>query len=254
MDPRVRLHRMTQNGGTYLARNAALDLAKGKFVTCQDADDWAHPRRLELQARALLADPDTPATRSYCLRVQEDLHFQRPGYETRQENAVSLMFRREQALKTVGYFDRSRKAADTEYRRRLELATGRTVTDLHAPLSMYRMGSGSLSRADFTPGWHHPARVVYRNAYDRWHKWSAPRGDYFLGRFPEERPFAIPQPFQIDQKSIEERPPHYDVILLADWRKNGVDARAPLAEVETLNRAGYRVGIAHLESFSQMTQ
>src|SRR5690625_3674563 len=164
------------------------------------------------------------------------------------------MFRREQALKTVGYFDRSRKAADTEYRRRLELATGRTVTDLHAPLSMYRMGSGSLSRADFTPGWHHPARVVYRNAYDRWHKWSAPRGDYFLGRFPEERPFAIPQPFQIDQNSIEERPTHDDVILLADWRKNGVDARAPLAEVETLNRAGYRVGIAHLESFSQMTQ
>lgn len=254
-DSRIRLYRMERNGGTYLARNAALDLASGEFVTCQDADDWSHPRRLELQAKALLVDPDASASRSFCLRVQEDLHFQRPGYETRQENAVSLMFRRDQALQTIGYFDRSRKAADTEYRRRLELATGRTVTDLPAPLSMYRMGSGSLSRADFTPGWHHPARVIYRNAYDRWHKWSVRRRSrLYLERFSESRPFAIPQAFQLDQSSIAESPPHYDVVLLSDWHILGPDQRALLADIDVLTGAGYRVGIAHCESYFHMSQ
>ncbi len=253
LDDRVRVHRMDQNGGTYLARNAALDIARGELVTVQDADDWSHPRRIELQARALLADPSTPATRSFCLRVSEDLVFQRPGYETSQENASSLMFRREQALAAVGYFDRSRKSADTEYRRRLELATGALTTDLPAPLALVRMAGGSLSRADFTPGWHHVSRFVYRAAYERWHAHLAAGGDPYLPRFPDERRFAVPQRFQVDQASVAARPPHYDVVLLSDWRRLGAAQRALLEAAAALTGGGYRVGIAHRESFWGLT-
>ncbi|AXH96753.1 CDP-glycerol glycerophosphotransferase family protein [Ornithinimicrobium avium] len=253
LDERVRVHRMDQNGGTYLARNAALDIARGELVTVQDADDWSHPRRIELQTRALLADPETPATRSFCLRVSEDLVFTRPGYETSQENASSLMFRREQALATVGYFDRSRKSADTEYRRRLELATGRLSTDLPAPLALVRMAGGSLSRADFTPGWHHVSRFVYRAAYERWHAGLAAGADPYLPRFADQRRFAIPQRFQVDQASVAQRPPHYDVVLLSDWRLIGAAQRALLSEVDALTGAGYRVGIAHRESYLALT-
>ncbi len=253
LDERVQVHRMDENGGTYLARNAALDIATGELVTVQDADDWSHPRRIELQARALLADPATPATRSFCLRVSEDLVFQRPGYEVSQENASSLMFRREQVLATVGYFDRSRKSADTEFRRRLELATGALTTDLPAPLAIVRMAAGSLSRADFTPGWHHVSRFVYRAAYERWHARLAAGEDPYLPRFPQERRFAVPQRFQVDQASVAERPPHYDVVLLSDWRHLGTAQQALLDQAAVLTGAGYRVGVAHRESFLRMT-
>lgn len=254
LDPRVRIHRMAQNSGTYMARNAALDLASGEFVTCQDADDWSHPRRIELQARALLADPAASASRSYCIRVNEDLTFQRPGYEPSQANAASLMFRREQALATIGYFDNARKGADTEFRLRLELATGLPTIDLTAPLAMVRMASGSLSRADFTPGWHHVSRYVYRSAYTQWHADIRDGADPRLPRVQTARRFAIPQRFQLDQVSIHERPPHYDVVFLSDWRLNGGAQQELLAEIDALSSVGYRVGVAHRESYWHMNR
>lgn len=253
LDARVQVHRMDRNGGTYLARNAALDIASGELVTVQDADDWSHPRRIELQAKVLLADPGIPATRSYCLRVSEDLVLQRPGYETSQENASSFMFRREQALATAGYFDRSRKSADTEFRRRLELATGALTTDLRVPLAVVRMAGGSLSRADFVPGWHHPSRYIYRAAYERWHARLTSGADPYLPRFQQERRFAVPQRFQIDQESLAVRPPHYDVVLLGDWRHLGPAQRAMLGQVRALVGAGYRVGLTHRESYQDLS-
>ncbi|WP_022918987.1 bifunctional glycosyltransferase/CDP-glycerol:glycerophosphate glycerophosphotransferase [Ruania albidiflava] len=254
LDERVRVHRMDRNEGTYVARNAALDLARGELVTFQDADDWSHPRRIELQAKALLASPWTPATRSYCLRVSEDLVFQRPGYETSQENASSLMFRREQVLTTIGYFDRARKSADTEFRRRLEIAFGAAVRDVRAPLAMVRMAQGSLSRADFTPGWHHVSRYVYRGAYERWHAHLAGGADPYLPRFQERRRFAVPQRFQVDQDVLSLHPPHYDLVLLCDWRFLTERRRRLLEEATALGGAGYRVGLAYRESYVDMSR
>ncbi|WP_420113210.1 CDP-glycerol glycerophosphotransferase family protein [Pseudactinotalea sp.] len=254
MDPRVRVHRMERNGGTYTARNMAMDIASGEIVTCQDSDDWSHPRRIELQVRPLLDDPGVSSTRSYCFRVKEDLTFQRPGYDPTQAHAASLMFRREQALAAVGYFDNARKAADTEYRMRLELVTGATSVDLKAPLAMYRMGSGSLSRADFTPGWHHVSRWVYRCAYAQWHALIARGADPWLPRIQDERRFAIPQRFQIDQQSCREHPPEYDVVVLSDWRLHGTAQQDLLAEIDVLAGAGYRVGVAHGESYRHVNR
>lgn len=255
LDPRVRVHRMERNRGTYVARNAGLDLATGDLVTFQDADDWSHPRRIERQAQALLADETAPASRSLCLRVSEDLRFQRPGYQPMQANAASLMIRREQALATVGYFDQARKGADTEYRRRLEAVAGRDVLDVEEPLAMVRMNAGSLSRADFTPGWHHASRWVYRLAYGRWH--DAIRegaADARLPREPGPRRFAIPQRFAVEQEAIQADPPRYDAVLLSDWRLHGPTQRALLAQADLLREAGMRVGLAHRESYGHMSR
>jgi O-antigen biosynthesis protein len=58
-DPRVRLHRRTENGGIVAASNDALTMAEGEFVVLLDHDDALHPDALQLVAEAIDAHPDT---------------------------------------------------------------------------------------------------------------------------------------------------------------------------------------------------
>lgn len=52
-DSRLRLINKPKNEGLAFARNAGLKAAKGRYVAWLDADDFAHPRRLERQVRIL---------------------------------------------------------------------------------------------------------------------------------------------------------------------------------------------------------
>ncbi len=55
-DPRVRVVRQ-DNAGLTRALIAGCALARGRYIARQDADDWSHPERLEIQLRLLEADP-----------------------------------------------------------------------------------------------------------------------------------------------------------------------------------------------------
>jgi glycosyltransferase involved in cell wall biosynthesis len=46
------------HGGNAVARNAGLDAAKSEWIAFLDADDFWHPRKLELQYNAILTDPE----------------------------------------------------------------------------------------------------------------------------------------------------------------------------------------------------
>jgi glycosyltransferase involved in cell wall biosynthesis len=51
-DPRVRLHRKSSEArGLAASKNLGAELARGEFLAYQDADDFSHPERLELQLR-----------------------------------------------------------------------------------------------------------------------------------------------------------------------------------------------------------
>lgn len=168
MDPRVRVLRMPRNGGSYLGRAAAVADSHGTYITFQDADDWSHPSRIELQVRALEADPAAPMSRSRAVRAKDDLTHQWLGYRAIRENASSLLLRRSVLGRTGGFLP-VRKGADSEFAERVALLAG-PIVDVPAPLAITRLRSGSLSRGDFTFSWMAPDRFRFRASFTAWHR------------------------------------------------------------------------------------
>ncbi len=244
LDPRVRIVKQAANGGTYLGRNAGLDEARGEFVTGQDDDDWSHPRRIERQIAPLLADTALRGTRSQCFRVSPDLRFTRPGQEPTSANGSSLLFRREQALATAGYFDSVRKGADTEYLSRLTQGQPETVLDLETPLAFVRVTDTTLSSGEFAVGWMAESRRDYRLQYRHWHERNLPEP---LPRDPRIRAFPAPAAFRRGIPGAAAVRQHYDVVVLGEWQSSGGPSTALLDEVRAVAAAGFRVGVAHVE-------
>ncbi len=52
-DGRVNAIKNSYNVGPYVSKNIGLRFAQGKYFTCHDADDWAHPQRIENDYLAL---------------------------------------------------------------------------------------------------------------------------------------------------------------------------------------------------------
>src|SRR5699024_2914297 len=69
LDERIRFISQEDNRGTYTARNTGIAAAKGEYVAFQDADDWSHPQRLELQLQPLEDDQSLLATRGLAARA-----------------------------------------------------------------------------------------------------------------------------------------------------------------------------------------
>lgn len=167
-DPRARLLTMNVNGGSYLARQAAIAQSRGAYVTFQDADDWSHPERIERQVALLEADLSAPASRSQAVRARDDLTHQWIGSSVIRINASSLMVRRE-VLDRLGPFLPIRRGADSEYAERIGALAGQ-IADTGTPLAVTRLRSGSLSRADFQYQWTAPDRLAFRGTYRARHR------------------------------------------------------------------------------------
>lgn len=245
LDARITVLRQPVNRGTYAARNLALSVSSGEFVTFQDADDWSHPERIERQVRPLLADLDYVSTHSACVRASPELVFQRLAYPAyRRLNASSHLFRRT-VLDRLGGFDRVRKGADTEFHRRLEAVFPRRSLRVWAPLAFVRLGGGSLSRTDFLPGWVRPDRAEYRDAMLFWHKAIEGGADPRLSPGLEPWPLTAPRDF-LRGSGVELTNP--DVLAVADWTMDDSLHRATVDEVRNLAESGVRTGVVHARS------
>ncbi|WP_407352681.1 glycosyltransferase [Luteimonas sp. R10] len=253
LDSRVRIINHPVNKGTYAARNTALIEAAGEFVTFQDADDYSHPRRIELQVKPMIEDPKVKATRSASVRVSPEMILANPGSPAIQSNASSLMFRREEVVEKIGFFDTVRKAADTEYALRIAASFNYPIVELNPkmPLALVRIEAGSLSRSEFKPGWRHEARTAYREAYDVWHE-EIRSGKASPYRSVEEHPRSFPAPrrFWITPPTS---PPTYDVVFIGDWRQYGGPQKSMIEEIRALHARGFRLAVSHMEAFRFMT-
>lgn len=245
LDERITLVRLSENRGTYAARNRGLALARGALITGQDDDDWSHPRRLELQARILDEEHETPAVRVASLPAHANLTRSRVGYGYLGENSSSLMFRAEWRDAVGGHLP-VRKAADNEFHHRLEAVSGQRVRVLRDPLTIVRVAPDSLSRSDYRAGWSHPARRAFRSAYTLWHARSK---DLWVDPLAPP-PIPVPRRFEIQSRAREK----FDVVFAGDWRQYGGPQRSMLEEIAALLERGLRVGVLHLEAARFMSE
>ncbi|MVW73290.1 glycosyltransferase [Bordetella sp. 15P40C-2] len=194
-DSRVRLISHDRTGGAYVARNSALAVADGDFITVHDADDWSHPEKLERQVSAILAHSNCMASLSFWVRCTPELEFRRWNMTGGwiYPNTSSLMFRRE-VFNRLGYWDRVSVNADSEYLLRLKSAFGAgACIDVlpNVPLSFGRILPNSLTNATST---HLRTQIAgvrkeYQAAAGAWHKSAV---DFFIPRHPSSRAFPAP--------------------------------------------------------------
>lgn len=252
LDRRVRVIRKAVNGGTYRARNTALRLARGDYVVVLDSDDRWHPQTLELCLAPLLQDRRLLATRAQGVRIPESLVLTRPGYQPRFPSAATVVFRSREVLGRIGFFDPTRKGADTEFARRLEASCGPVVQDVPATTTLLRAGDSTLSAGEFRAGWRHPARHQYKSLYGAWHERirsgaASPYLDPALGRvFPEPLRWEGPADVTLA------RPRSFDLCLAGDWRRFGGPQRSMVEEIRAARSAGLQVAVMHLEALRFM--
>lgn len=243
LDSRITVISSRENRGTYAARNIGYAAALGDYITGQDDDDWSHPQRIERQMNYMRQNPEAIGCRVGAIRCDENLLRTRAGHLPHGQNASSLLVRKE-GHEAIGGFLEARKAADTEYYLRLTAVTGRTVGDLKIPLSIIRILSDSLSRADFSSGWKHNSRRSFRSAYEYWHRNSSL--DQLRVDQEQVPRVAVPERFQIDPTN-ERR---FDFVIAGHWEEEGSLVQSMLEEVRGLLHGNHSVAILNLESAS----
>jgi predicted Zn-dependent protease len=172
-DQRVRPLGTPQNAGTYACRNLAIGAARGAFVTFHDADDWMHPRRIEIEMEAF-SEPSVLAVNSRWFRMDAAgrVRFV-PRSSPIYANPSFMLFRAE-ALRRLGCYDGVRASADTEmlWRARLVLGSDAIVVLPHV-LTIGAARPDSLTTNSATGmdvfGFN-ALRVDYHEAYIHWHR------------------------------------------------------------------------------------
>lgn len=252
-DPRIRVHKMEVNGGTYRARNYAIThLATGDFITVHDDDDWSHPRKIETQVRQLIERPSLVANMSLLSRATPDLVFARINNNPvfTQPNYSSLMFRRSPVIERIGFWDLVNRSADAEFHDRLKAEFGAQAAGVAGEdiLSFLRVRPDSLTSGEIARGYIDRRRLWYQQSSREWHTRAKQDGDSLhLAAFPESpRPFSAPVNMigsKNDQGAVE-----VDVLYVTDFRFPGGNSSLAAIEIELLVGAGYRVGVMHLAS------
>lgn len=197
LDPRIRISQQPVNGGTYRARNRALQMARGEFFTCNDSDDWAHPTRIENLILPLLTNGNLIVSMGKLFRVSSELGVKPRLGGYAQEDASSLCYRREPVVSSIGYYDSVPFGADNEFRSRLERTFGVTPFLTDKPLLISDWSRRSLSggiELGFSDG---GTRSIKRTKYRASYLESHARGELYMSYEDEPLSIQATEPEQI---------------------------------------------------------
>ncbi|MFD2741606.1 glycosyltransferase family 2 protein [Sulfitobacter aestuarii] len=137
-DTRVKILRNKRNVGPYVSKNIALMRAQGDYITGHDADDWAHPERLENHIRAATKEGrNLKASLNYMVRIRADGFFGHIGKITgfsldgaTRKASISCLFEEKFLKERLGYWDSVRFGGDSEMISRAKRLLGDDFADL----------------------------------------------------------------------------------------------------------------------------
>ncbi|UPT65208.1 MAG: glycosyltransferase [Sphingobacteriales bacterium JAD_PAG50586_3] len=116
-DPRIKFYHNTQNLGYLQTWNKLAALAKGEYITFQDADDYCAPNRIELLLNYMLTNPTCGACGSNYIWVSEDdKELKQSNFElthagitkampAKYEFIGSALMIKKEVLSTIGYYN-----------------------------------------------------------------------------------------------------------------------------------------------------
>ncbi|MDV7141407.1 glycosyltransferase [Tropicimonas sp. TH_r6] len=206
-DSRVKIFRNKVNVGPYVAKNIMVSMASGDWITGHDADDWAHPQRLEHHLGAVLKSPTPPrASLPLMLRLLPDgsldrftpiSHFSIDGIA--REAPIACVFNAGFLRDDLGSWDCVRFGADSEMIGRARKLLGDECRS-HDQIAMFAMSFEDSLTNHATHGVSRTTgpsqiRKDYAAAWRNWHKTiDADRPGTARLPFPpedaSERPFA----------------------------------------------------------------
>ncbi len=208
-DARIRVLPLRHKGGPYIAKNVALPLTKGEFVTVHDADDWAMPTRLADQLAPLLGQGPAKVSMGYSLRMTMR------GEVTKISRSApsswdgvlnychpSPLFNTAYFREKLGAWDSALFGGDTEIMERVMSFEPHRLIVLTIPVMFQLDAPGTLTRSPATyvgPDGAAPIRDLYRQSWKGWHAKhsSLPRLE-----FPQrKRIFAVPEGLQLHSLS-----------------------------------------------------
>lgn len=222
-DARVKLLRNRLNVGPYVSKNLALAVAQGVYITGHDADDWAHPQRLQQQMQRMAdgAVQGQIATMGGMLRMSADGLFSsltKQGMTSvdgaLRDAPISCLFDAAFLRRELGHFDSVRFGADGELIERMARIAGARFDRSHQLLMICLDAAGNLTR-DPTHGNSpltgiSPTRRAYRDQWRTWHRQIAKPEDAYLPFPLQARMFDVPKGLAV---------PYADVQALVDSHK-----------------------------------
>ena len=208
-DHRISVIPLKQNQGAYAARNAGMQAAIGDFLTVHDADDWSHPMKLALQAQTLIDDESIVASLSHWTRVSKDLELgswkDPSGWSGLCHRNISSLMIRRQVIEEIGFWDKVRCSADTEYYYRLQIYYGQGCLKEvlpGVPLAMGRLSTGSLTQQSalsiFTI--YSGVRRAYARSYNDWHRQVNHKEELYMRINNRVRLFNAPSAMTVESK------------------------------------------------------
>lgn len=267
-DTRVIPLRNLQNVGPYISKNIAIKYATGIWITGHDADDWAHPQRIENHVKHLTSNSKT-ASLMGMLRMSSKGMFTRltqVGGNTLDgactAGFISMMCDKLFFEENIGHWDEMRFGGDSELIQRLEKSTGIDMPRYHSVgIICLDNPEGLTNHPQFG---HKPGeriareRIDYKASFQKWHK-TLIGSDFYLD-FPQAtRRFPAPQNALNPAGKAKEvllnhvrkvpvqsmRTISTDVCIVTNLRFPGGNASSSIDEVNFLKKNGLNVKLLH---------